>query len=63
MEARELLGNSIIYYFDIFKPFIEMRRSETNDNKFYEHFENLYNDVKNYTAPPCRCFFCNFFNK
>lgn len=51
IEIRELLGNSIVFYYEIFEDFIEFRRTETNDKKFYEHFERLYKEVKNYKEP------------
>ncbi|WP_106225638.1 DUF4760 domain-containing protein [Legionella pneumophila] len=53
LEIRELFGNSIVYYFVIYKPFIEFRREQTLDLKFYEHFENLYKAVKNYKMTFC----------
>lgn len=55
-EVRELLGNSIVYYFEIFKPFILLRREETKDNKFYEHFERLYSKIINYEESKCWLF-------
>ena len=57
-EVRELLGNSIVYYYEIFRPFILLRRKETDDKKFYEHFESLYFNVINYKEP--KCWLCNF---
>ncbi|MFW2571665.1 DUF4760 domain-containing protein [Legionella sp. 29fVS95] len=53
IEIRELLGNSMIYYFEIFKPFIVFRREDTDDKKFYENFEKLYNKIKNYPEKKC----------
>lgn len=57
-EVRELLGNSIVYYYEIFEPFILLRRKETDDIKFYEHFERLYFNVRNYKEQ--KCWLCNF---
>lgn len=47
-EINELLGNSVIYFFEIYMKYIKCRRDKCDDDKFYEHFEFLYNDIKIY---------------
>jgi len=47
-EVNELLGNSIIYFFDIYKGYIRYRRAKCRDNKFYEHFEILKKGIEDY---------------
>ncbi|MGQ3888464.1 DUF4760 domain-containing protein [Legionella sp. CNM-1927-20] len=44
-EVTELLGNSIIYFYDIFSIYIAYRR-KTKDPDFYIKFEKLYLEVK-----------------
>ncbi len=44
-EVSELLGNSIIYFYDIFSIYIAYRR-KTKDPRFYLKFEKLYLEVK-----------------
>ncbi|HBD9375990.1 TPA: hypothetical protein KLD42_002906 [Legionella pneumophila] len=44
-EVSELLGNSIIYFYDIFSIYISYRRT-TKDPGFYIKFEKLYLEVK-----------------
>lgn len=44
-EVSELLGNSIIYFYDIFSLYISYRRN-TKDPKFYIKFEKLYLELK-----------------
>ena len=44
IEVNELLGNSIVYFFEIYKPYILQRRQK--DPKFYGKLECLYNEVK-----------------
>ena len=44
-EVSELIGNSIIYFYDIFSIYIAYRR-RTKDKGFYTKFENLYLEVK-----------------
>lgn len=44
-EVSELLGNSIIYFYDIFSVYIDYRR-KTKDPGFYIKFEKLYLEVK-----------------
>ncbi len=51
-EIKELLGNSIVYFYDIFRAYIEYRRRD-KDQMFYCQFENLYLDIKKYNKKPC----------
>lgn len=48
-EVSELLGNSIIYFYDIFSIYIAYRR-KTKDPGFYTKFEKLYLEVRLYCA-------------
>lgn len=47
-ELNELLGNSVVYFYEIFDPYIRHRRDSKGDQKFYSQFEQLYISVKNY---------------
>ncbi len=47
-ELNELLGNSIVYFYEIFQPYIKHRRNSKDDQKFYSQFEQLYKRVKNH---------------
>ncbi len=44
-DADELLGNSIIFYYDVYKPWIYYRR-QTYDINFYSHFEKIAIELK-----------------
>ncbi|VEB35513.1 DUF4760 domain-containing protein [Legionella cherrii] len=44
-EVSELIGNSIIYFYDIFSIYIAYRR-KTKDPGFYIKFEKLYLEIK-----------------
>lgn len=45
-ELNELLGNSIVYFYEIYEPYIKHRRKK--DPKFYDQFEKLYESVNRY---------------
>ncbi len=44
-DVSELLGNSIIYFYDIFSIYISYRR-KSKDQGFYINFERLYLEVR-----------------
>lgn len=46
-DLDELVGNSIKFYFQSFKLYIEHRRVKHKDNFFHSEFEFLYKEVKN----------------
>lgn len=45
-DIHELSGNSVCYFYEIFKPYILHRRKK--DPMFYKMFENLYLDLCKY---------------
>lgn len=51
-EVRELLANSIIYFYEIFSDYIDYRR-KTKDPAFYQHFEKLKDSLLNKCTPKC----------
>ncbi|MCL9685835.1 DUF4760 domain-containing protein [Legionella maioricensis] len=60
-ELNELLGNSIVYFYEIFHPYIKHRRNSKADQKFYSQFEQLYKSVKNHqTCSVHQCCWCLF---
>jgi hypothetical protein len=44
-EIDELLGNSLIFYFKIFKPWIYERRLKYNNKSYYSELENLIEKI------------------
>jgi hypothetical protein len=46
-EVKELMGNSLVYFFDIFKIYIDYRRKE-KDPSFYCYIEKLYLEISVY---------------
>ncbi|HAT2147266.1 DUF4760 domain-containing protein [Legionella pneumophila] len=60
-ELNELLGNSIVYFYEIFQPYIKHRRDSKGDQKFYSQFEQLYKSVKNHQKCSVdQCCWCLF---
>lgn len=46
-DIRELCGNSIVYFYEIFCPLIKIRRDEKGDQSFYSQLEKLAGKIKN----------------
>jgi hypothetical protein len=46
IEIRELSGNSLVFYFAVFKEFVDYRRRTWNDT-FYTEIEYLYKELEN----------------
>lgn len=42
VEINELMGNSIIYFYEIFEEYIKFRRKDRHDEAFYKMIEKLY---------------------
>ncbi len=40
-ELDDLLGNSLLFYFKIFRKWIYYRREKYNNNSYYSELENL----------------------
>ncbi len=47
-DINELVGGSIIKYYEVFKPFIKKRREEYDDNDYYCEVEKLAENLKLY---------------
>lgn len=45
-DLEEMLGNSISFYFEIFKSKIEDRRTKYKNNTYYSEFEKLNDKIK-----------------
>lgn len=43
---NDLFGISLEFNYEIYNQYIEHRRESHNNNKFYERFQKLYNDIK-----------------
>lgn len=46
-EADELIGNSILYFYKAYEPYIIHQRKNKNDNNLYYELENLYKNMRN----------------
>lgn len=45
-DLSETLGNSLLFYYEIFRPKIYQRREKYEDNSFYMQIENLAHSLK-----------------
>lgn len=46
-RLQALLGESLIFHYNVFRPYIRHKRRKHGSKNFYKAFENLYNDLTN----------------